>query len=239
VTSRFTSLSQPYNFTQIFKGEVNVTGTQEAVEKYGYSSEIEYQEGKRLKELAIQFERAFIYGRRNEATTNAQPASMMGGLWYYIYNASGGTANSDIIKDAGGATLTKSVLDGVMQALYGLGGSPDTLIVPPAQRTIISNWAEPYVQAGIDLGRVGTIVSRIESDFGVLNVVMNRYLKSDEMIVVTKEMLGIGPLTGRAWQSQPIAKRGDSEERLILGEYTAEIRGAGRAHGWLYNLATS
>lgn len=239
VVGEWTTLDKPYNYTQIFKDEVNVTGTQEAIAKYGYTSELDYQLSKRLQELAIKMERDFIYGIRNVATVNNQPMRMMGGLWYFIRNAAGGTANTDIIKTAASAALSQSLIDGVLENLWALGGAPDLIICGGYQKRVIDAWMTPYVQVGMNQSQLGTTISTYRSSYGDVSIMLNRYVHPTDLIIVSSKYIGLGPLTGRAFSTETLPKTGDYQGRMMLGEYTMEVRCVGRAHGWIHTLATS
>jgi hypothetical protein len=104
---------------------------------------------------------------------------------------------------------------------------------------MIDGWLSPYIQTSINEGRLGSVVTSYKTRFGTMKVLLDRYVAPGDLIVCSTKFLGIGPLKDRAFHSIPIAKRGDSVERMILGEYTMEVRNYERAHGWIHSLATS
>ena len=240
LTFEHTLTTQTDNYTQIFSDYVSVSGSWQSTEQYGIDNPFDREVDKKIKENVIKLERAAHYGRRSSAlpTSNATPFRRMGGLWHYIRNASGTNAT-----DAGGGSLTESRLIDMLQDIWTDGGKPNTIWVGARQKRAINNFLVPFVQTTRTEGTAGVIVGRYESDFGDVKVVLDRYLKPDDVIVTTDEYLGIGPLKGngksRAFSIEDMPKRGDLTEAFIVGEYTMEVRNNQRAHGWLYNLATS
>jgi hypothetical protein len=238
--SRTTDFGSTENFTQIFAEVVRISGTEAATERWGIAGDpYEYQLNKVLRELAIQLERDAIYGRRNTSYPSSNStARRMGGLAEFIRDTSG--AN---VRDAGGADLDEILLNRLLQDIWEDGGSPDIVMVGGRQKVMISGFLNPYVRVDRTETTAGVIVGTYVSDFGELQVVLNRWMKPDDLIILTSEYIGIGPLTGngdsRAFAAEPLPKDGDRIQTLIVGEYTMEVRNNTKAHGWLKNLSTS
>lgn len=240
-TFEHTVTTQTDNYTQIFSDYVSVSGSWQSTEQYGVDNPFDREVDKKIKETVIKLERAAHYGRRSASpfpSSNATPFRRMGGLWYYLRGVSGTNAT-----DAGGGSLTESRLLDILQDCWTDGGKPSTIWVGARQKRALNNFILPFVQTSRTEGVAGVVVGRYESDFGDLKVVLDRYLKPDDVVVTTDEYLGIGPLKGngrsRALSIEDMPKRGDLTEAFIVGEYTMEVRNNQRAHGWLYNLASS
>lgn len=246
LTFEHTVTTQTVNYTQIFSDLVQVSGSWQATEQYGVDDPFNREVDKKIKEIVIRLERAAHYGRRSSTsagaaafpTSNATPFRRMGGLWFYIRDAAGA-----IVDDASSGALTESRLLDLLQDIWTAGGKPDTIWVGPRQKRALNNFLIPFVHTSRTEGVAGVVVGRYESDFGDLNVVLDRYLKPDDLVVTSNEYLGIGPLKGngenRALAFEPLPKRGDFREAMLIGEYTMEVRNNLRAHGWLHSLATS
>lgn len=240
LTFEHTVTTQTDNYTQIFSDYVSVSGSWQSTEQYGVDNPFDREVDKKIKETVIKLERAAHYGRRSSSvpTSNATPFRRMGGLWYFLRGVSGTNAT-----DAGGGSLTESRLLDMLQDIWTDGGKPDTIWVGARQKRAINNFILPFVQTSRTESTAGVIVGRYESDFGDVKVVLDRYLKPDDVVITTDEYLGIGPLKGngrsRALSIEDMPKRGDLTEAFIVGEYTMEVRNNQRAHGWLYNLASS
>lgn len=246
----FTALAAAYNFAQIFTDLVDVSGTMDATEMYGVDSPFNRELDKKFKEIIIRLERAAHYGYRNRdaadgttltlpvATTGETNGRRMGGLFDFIRSDS--TANRT---DGASAALTEKKLNDCLQDIFADGGNPDTILVGPWQKRVISQFITPNVRVDRSERVAGVIVGQYESEFGTLDVVLDRYVRPADLIILQKEFLGIGPLRGngqnRAFSVEPLPKTTDATVAAILGEYTMEIRNANRAHGWIYDLATS
>lgn len=236
-----TDLSSTSNYTQIFHEIVSVSGTSESTEKFGITDEFDREFAKKFEEMVISMELAAHYGRANslpaDNSTKAN-ARRFGGLWSFIRNNS--SANRT---DALGALLTEKMLVDLLQEIWNDGGNPDTILVGATQKRVLSSFAAPYVRTQRTEDTVGVIVGTYESEFGNLDIVLDRRLNATDLVVLQKEYIGIGPLKGngndRSFFVTPIPTSGDSRKAAITGEYTMEVRNADRAHGWIYNLGTT
>lgn len=239
IESRSTDFGSTENFTQIFFEVVRLTGTEMATERWGVSGDpYQYQLNKKLRELGIRLEKAAIYGRKNASypSTNST-ARYMGGLAEFIRDASG--AN---VTDAGGDDLDEVMLNDLLQDIWEDGGMPDTIMVNARQKRQVNAFLSPAVRVPRTESTAGVIVGAYESDFGDLTIVMNRWLRPSDLIILNRGDIGIGPLAGngasRAFAAEALPKDGDYERTQIIGEYTMEVRNATKSHGWLENLST-
>ena len=87
--------------------------------------------------------------------------------------------------------------------------------------------------------RYGGIVSRYRNSFGEYQIVVDRHLRNQDILFLTRKFIGIGPLGERSFKVKLLPETGDYHQWYLLGEYTMEVRNATRAHGWIHNLATS
>jgi hypothetical protein len=161
----------------------------------------------------------------------------MGGLAEVIrYNSGAVRHNAD------SNVLTEKMLVDQLETIWELGGKPNMIMVGSRQQRRISSWAAPYVRTTRNENAVGVIVNQYESDFGTIDIVMNRHVNPSDLIILTSDYVGIGPLAGngnsRAFFVTPIPVDGDRRKAAVTGEYTMEVRNATRAHGWIYGLST-
>ena len=231
------TLSKPYNYTQIFRDQCIVSGSMNVISRYGYVSERAYQEEKILRQLAIDMEHILLYGVRS-SDSGPPRRSTMGGLFEYIFLA--GVAGAwDTVKDASGATFTETMLNNLLQEIWELGGSPDTVLVNGYVQRCVSSWASPRIRTERNERMAGSHVASYESDFGVVDFVLDRWQRASDVIVLTRGEVGIGPLNGRAFSSREVPALGDYLQTEILGEYTMEVHKPTVCHGWYYDVATS
>jgi hypothetical protein len=236
-----TDLSSTSNYTQIFHEAVSVSGTSEATEKYGITDEFDREFAKKFQEVVIRMEQAAHYGLANSlpaANATRTDVRRMGGLYSFIR----ADANANVT-NAAGAQLTEIMLVNMLEDIWTDGGKPDLILVGAKQKRIISSFMTPYVRVDRNIDTAGVVIGQYESDFGTLDIALDRYMRPDDLVIVTKDMLGIGPLKGngndRSFFVTPVPVSGDSRQAAITGEYTMEVRNSTRAHGWIYGLSTT
>lgn len=234
--NRKTVASLPYNYTQILKDWAIVTGTMKNIPRYGYVSERAYNEEKVLKNLALDLEYSLLYGVRSYEAGPPRK-STMGGLFEFVYIP--GVANSwSHIVDAAAGDLTETMLNNALQAMWVLGAKPDFMMLNGTNKRRVTAWGRPFIRTERTESTAGASVGAYESDFGTVDIILNRNLRPADVILGTKGSLGIGPLSGRAFQSRLLPSTLDGEWWEILGEYTMEVHRASMDFGWIYNTST-
>jgi hypothetical protein len=185
-------------------------------------------------------EGAFIYGQRH-ATLNSDRYTA-GGLAYFVRDNATNATNG-LYLTAAGAALTESMFNTLLENVWKQGGKPDTCFVNSTQKRYMNSWLTPYVRTERDNRVAGILTSQYESDFGTINIVLDRNVRQSDLIICSKDKLGIGPLKGngkdRSFFLETLPKTGDHERAQIIGEYTFEVRNNTQAHGWYAFLATS
>lgn len=160
---------------------------------------------------------------------------------YYVVSASANTFSVALTKGGAavnitvdgtviwkeGVTLTKTMIDTLLQSAYDNGGLMEgetrTLMVPSSQKLAVTAayTAAGYVQKQIEGNVGGVTVSRIDSDFGVLNVMANRHMPQDTIAAVSLEQcrpvyLEV-PGKGHFFE-EPLAKTGATDRNQLYGE---------------------
>jgi hypothetical protein len=240
------------NYTQIVQKTVQVSGTLEAVDKAGRKSEKAYQLAKASAELKRDIETIIT---ANQAVTvgNSSTARKMSSLLSWIKtntNKGSGTTTAGADPTTSGVsarvdadttrTFTETMLKDVVQKVFTSGGTPTLLVVPPALKQVVSGFTglsqhrynsnasgEVTILAGADL---------YQSDFGVISIVPNRFMRSRDALVLDPEYAALAYL--RPFQTNDLAKTGDSEKTQILAELTLEVKNEA-AHGGVFDLAAS
>lgn len=142
------------------------------------------------------------------------------------------------------AALTKSMVDDLLQTVFDNGGISEsataTLLVGSAQRRKVTAAyvASSYVTKELSGNVGGVTVDRIQTDFGVLNVMLDRFMPPDTLAVVSLEQcqpvyLEI-PGKGHFF-SEPLARTGAKDRMQLYGEVGLAY-GNEKAHGKLTNL---
>jgi hypothetical protein len=126
-----------------------------------------------------------------------------------------------------GTALSKDMLDGLLQTAYDNGGLMEsdtrTLLVGSAQKLAVTRayTAAGYVAKELEGNVGGVTVSRIDSDFGTLNIMLDRHMPQDTIAAVSLEQcrpvyLEV-PAKGHFFE-EPLAKTGAKDRSQLYGE---------------------
>jgi hypothetical protein len=215
------------NYTQIMSHGYKVTGTQEVVGKHGLTSEIAYQMRKSMKKLALDQERALILNVTASAGT-ADTAREMGGFQYFV--STNVLANGAITR-----VIDEVLLNDALEQAWNAGGNPDTVLVSGGNKRIISGWS---TNMNRQMSQTDTKLTRrldvYESDFGLVKIVVDRWMPDDKIFIADSQYLETRPL--RPFKKHDLPKTGDSLKQVIVGELTFVCR-AEKAHAIISDLA--
>lgn len=236
-TGHTTTLSNPYNYTQILAEAVTVTGSEQVDEKYGIDDTLAYhiakligggdgvgEKGKAGK-LAILLQQTFYHGLR--AAGSATTARAMSGFNGYV------TTN---VTNAASAALTRKMIEDAMQACFLAGGTPETIVCNAWARRKISSFYEDAIRTERSEDRGGSSITTIVTDFGELEVLFDRWCPTDHLYVIEKEKMGW--ITYRPFNIYERASVGDYVIKDILGEYSFVLMNE-TAHARVHTFSTS
>lgn len=216
------------NYTQIFEDVVQVSSTLEAVEQWNPGSEYARQLSKTMKSLMILMDKTFIYGKPTAGSATV-PRSM-GGIRHFI------TTN---VTAAGGAQLSEKLMIDSLNLTYDAGGNVRAAFQRLKQKQAINKFLDPNRRTGMDDRRAGAIVDSYLWDQGVIDLVIDRWLPTDEQILLDTEHIGFGPLRTQQIAHEILPKQSRLVQRgQITGEYTAEVKSQ-TAHARITGLATT
>lgn len=237
------------NFTQIVGKTVQVSGTLESVDKAGRKSEMAYQLAKASSEMKRDMETIITANQGQSNGSSGSSARVLGSLLSYIKTNTNKNGTSvtgvdpvtiGVSTRTDGTTraFTETMLKDVIAKVFTSGGTPSALFVSPAQKQVVSAFtglsAQRYqvptngqatILAGADL---------YQSDFGVLQIVPNRFMRTRDALILDPEYAALAYL--RPFQTNDLAKAGDSEKTQILAEFTLEVRNEA-AHGGVFDLS--
>jgi hypothetical protein len=183
----------------------------------------------------------------NQAKSNGTATSgarVMGSLLSYITsNVSKGSAGtnptgdgSDVRSDTTTRTFLESMLKDVAQQIFEDGGTPKMLVVPPGLKATVSGFAGVAQQRYVTGAEPTTIVAAAGaylSDFGLISIVPDRFMRSTDALMLDSEYAALAYL--RPFQTNDLAKTGDSDKTQILAELTLEVRNE-KAHGGVFDI---
>ncbi|EJF35355.1 hypothetical protein HMPREF1317_0123 [Schaalia georgiae F0490] len=196
------------------------------------ADELAHQIERQLKTTARDVEKTFITGKFQKPTDNTTPRKTRGILEAVTTNTATTTHTA--------ATLTADEVLDLMQKVWASGGIRET-----ETRTIMVNATlkraltklfirdERYQETSRTVG--GVNLKYIETDFGACNIVLNRYMPADKLLVVSIEQCAPAflevPGKGHFFAEQ-LATTGAASKSQLYGEIGLKY-GNQRAHGVL------
>jgi hypothetical protein len=239
--ARFTSRVRRQNYTQIFAATVEVTGTMRAVKAHGVADELEYQKSERMRELLRDLENVVINGTSSSTVPQGSATSRrtMNGIIRTIATNQFAPGQGGFPQGGGsGSELTEQLVNAALRQVWEQSsGRIDTIVVNGAQKRRINQFVGSTSRHyAPDDRRLSELVSVYESDFGVCNIVLSRWVPSDTLLLLDSSRIAVMPLTGRSFQYRPLASTGDAVSGQIVGEYTMEMRNE-NAHALIRGLS--
>lgn len=219
------TISAPYNYSQIFQADIDVSRTDNLITKYGMADLFGYQTMKNVHELSRLINKSFYTGvcKAGSATT----PRAFGGLDAFL-----STNHS-----AGGAgALTETRLYAIIEDCYDNGGNPDVIFVNSFQKQKISGFFEDRIRSTIDESRGGVRISEVETEWGLLKIVMDRWCPADSLYVLESQYVGFVSID--PFFEETLAKVGDATRGQVVGEFSLVVKNES-AHGRWTGLSTS
>jgi hypothetical protein len=247
VTDAVTPTVRLGNIAQISDIVYRVSGTQEAVNKAGRDSELDYQKMKAGRELKRDMESILLMNQAKDAADDSNPRKLSSVLsWIKTNTNKGGgsgadpaTSGTNTRTDGDQRDFTESLLKDVLQKCWTEGGEPDTIMLGGHNKQRMSTFtgrSTPLEEAKSK--KIVNSVDFYEGDFGVQKVVANRFMRSRDCLVLEMDKWAVAYLPGRKMVNKKLAVTGDSERFQLLSEYTLESRNE-KASGGIFDLTTS
>jgi len=232
------------NYTQIIQKTVQVSGTLDTVNKAGRKSEKAYQLAKASAELKRDLETILMANQGRSAGTSTIARKLGSILSWIKTNSDKASDGSDPATigvstrtDGTQRTFTETLLKTVVSEVFVSGGSPKILMVGAAGKQKVSSFAGIAAQRYMAPGNTPTtIIGAADvymSDFGTMSVVPNRFMRTRDALVLDPEYAALAYL--RPFQTNDLAKTGDSENTQLLAEVTLEVKNEA-AHGGIFDL---
>jgi hypothetical protein len=236
------------NYTQILQKTIKVSGTLDAVNKAGRKSEKAYQLAKASAEIKRDLETILLANQGQTAGSSNSSARKMGSLlsWLKTNTQVVTAANNPTTigvstrTDGTQRTFTEQLLKDAVADVYESGGNPKVLMVGPSGKQKVSSFAGIAAQRFMAPSNTPTtIIGAADvymSDFGTMSVVPNRFMRSRDALVLDPEYAAVAYL--RPFQTNELAKAGDSDKTQLLVECTLEVKNEA-AHALIADLDMS
>ncbi len=243
------------NVCQIFHSAVSVSYTKLAAiaQRNGLNNaqptaqgdEMLWQVEQELKGLKRDVENVFLNGTFAKPADNTTARKTRGIL-------SAITTNVVVAPDDDGAgagttgQLTEKMILDLMQMTYDNGGIQEdegrTLMVNSTQKRRLSKiFVTDKGYQETTRTHAGVRVQTIETDFGLLNIMLNRHMPQGQVALVSLEVCKprILMIPGKGFLFvEPLAKTGANDQAQLYGEIGLEY-GSERQHGKITNLHTT
>lgn len=204
------------NYCQIIEKVTQVSGTARALNPLGVGDAFEAEVNDRLIEVKRDLEWYFLNGTKT-AEADDTPRQM-GGLMNLV--------NSNNVVDARGYTFREDlILDGMQKMWdHGAQGEYFAFVNASVKRLINAFSKLGNIRVNMDNGAAqmfGVTIAKLESDFGTINLVLDRHMDANSMLVVDLDQVEIAELRGTFYEDLP--KAGDYFKGHILNESTIKL----------------
>ena len=204
------------NICQIMSKATSVSGTLNALNPHGIGNEFANEIADRLLELKRDMEYFFISGAK--ATESGPTPRQMDGLMNLVGHSI----------DLESGALTEEVLVDAMEKMWECGVSSSNIYAfcgATVKRKINKLLADKTnVKISAELGQkhpLGIMVDKLVSDFGDFNLVLNRHMPKNAILIVDLDQVEIATL--RPVFFQELAKTGDYTKGQIITENTIKL----------------
>lgn len=223
--SLFSQSGVEFNYTEIIRGDVEITNTALATRTYGNENAMPYQLERAMIAISRQMNNIALFGNRNTAAPTATNPGRAGGLYFF------GTQDGGLSVDANDASVSLKVINDAAQAILDAGGNPDTVICGPGQARVISQIMRGQIQLTPGDTQRGAFANKVisESTGQVMNVFIEPSLSNldSDVWVIDSTSLGMSYLGNRELHSEPATAPGyDGQKWSIIGEFTLEFKNA-------------
>jgi len=226
--SRTTTKTAKFNYTQIYEDTVVVTSTAQAIKKYVEQNEMSAQLRDALRIAWILWERTLIDSRKVAPSSGV--ASAMDGILPLLTTNAYAKAGALMVEDF----LLTAIKDSWIQ-----GGNITHAFVNSFQKQQLDKILDSQRMTPRTDRTGGAIVDRFESSFGSCQIVLDRNIPTDTVLLIEKSRIGFGPLRDHALSAAPVETSTRLKDAVqIIGQYTSEVRNE-NAHAKITGLATS
>lgn len=223
-----------FNYTQIFRKDVVLTGTAIAISTYGIENTIIRQTTLAMQEFLRDMGLTALRGI--PVTPGPTVNGAAGGLLYFATQTGGLSVN------ANSKMLDSYLINDGNQAVAAEGGRSTAILCGIGQARVISADNNNRVVSLRQDTQTGRFVAEVINDVtgGMTNVFADPAFPDDQVIIADTTGFGLVPLKGRSvWDIDTTPKGFDGIRRTILGEYTFEFKNAKQRLCRIYGLKSS
>ncbi|MFS0562616.1 DUF5309 family protein [Terribacillus sp. 179-K 1B1 HS] len=221
-----------FNYSQIFSRFAKVSRTQQQVNTYGVSNELDYQVNLRLQEMIREVNNTLIFGRKYQGAGDTNPRTT-GGLFAFAQEQ--GSAKFDM----GGNEISAKGLNDAVEETFKRGGRVNTIVCAPNVARQITKLGGDTIRTTRGETTAGYQILSFVSDLPggtVSSVVVDQNMPKDRAL-----LLDTNNVKARYMQNfydQDATNPGaDYFARVIRGELGFEIKNAKESIAVLSNIS--
>ncbi len=210
------------NVFQIFKREVEVSGTTKAIKSAGVPNEFNYQIAQRMLEIHRELGMSHLTGVKKAAGSDT------------VYRTMDGVRN--VVRIGGNVITTAEALgedqvNALATLIWNDGGQADIAVGNEIQMSKFAELYKDKIRLAPSDKQVGRFITKFLTNKGVeIDLLTDRWAQKQDLLLLDSSRLSVHPLAGRAMHMEPLAKTGDADRAMIVGEYTQVTRNAADAH---------
>lgn len=225
------------NYTQISTKTIQISGTSQSVVAAGGSNKMGYQLLKKSKELKRDMEGILTNNAAKVAGSSAVARVLAGWpAWCATNETFNATSGVDPTEGApfngtqartyssAQTAITEASVKTVLQKVYtNSGESPEYALMSATNKQNYSAFTGPGTRfIEVSDATLMTKVDVYESDFGEVKLIPDIFISSSKNVMyVNPNYVRVAYL--RPFQTIPLAKTGDSDQKMLLVEYTLEL----------------
>lgn len=219
------------NFFQTMDTAIEMSRRALATLQYGNTNDLNFQVQERIRQLAIQMDRALVRGRKATATISGKERTFTGGIRYFLDQA--GAINVD----NSAAALTLDAINELNAQIVTRGGMANTIAVgiPLARKLNALVGANYSSQRLSDWSNDEGAVNRLPTDLPLIGsvnqIVIDTNLSDDELVIFDSGMISVKPMAQNnagepgTWQTKDATTPGqDGQKVRVLGDFAFEVR---------------
>lgn len=216
------------NYMHLFKKDIIVSTSAEAVSQYGVESEWDHQKLVKSAEAVRDLEKACILSRLSGNTlgSSTQVRTMKGLLQWLGTTVSSITSTSYTgTYDSTQIAAFESYIADLISRAWTQGGTDlDVIMCGEAVKRRFDMLNQSRVRT---LNQDNAFVQRItmyECTYGAFPVVLNRWMPTHIGSIIAKRRIKVVPLKDQSFRFEEVAKTGMARKGMIFGEYTMELK---------------
>lgn len=223
------------NYVQLFTKEFTISDIQEVVKKAGRAKESAYQMQNKIKEMKRDCEFALFNMVASAGASGGEgTARQMKTVYGWVAGTSNTGTNSNLVSTSATGTdytMTEADLNNLLEQVWEDGGKPNAIYCGGKIKKRIAVFATSTSRVWEGSKKVVNALDVYESDFGVLNSILDRHVDgtvasgySYPLYVIQENLWKKAILQPVAWNQ--LAKRGLGTDFQLYHSWTLEAKNA-------------